>query len=145
DQNLRCRSTTGAPADAYEFLNAPPSNPARALALGIAGAALGGGAGYFIFMWIARQGFYALILPPALLGLGAGWLARQRSVPLATVCTIAGIALALFCEWRFAPFAADHSLGYFVTHLPDLRPITLIMAALGGYFSYRLSLVRETR
>ncbi len=120
-------------------------NPAGAVALGILGAALGGIAGYFLFIWIARQGFYALILPPALLGLGAGWCARQRSVPLAVVCTIGGIALALFCEWKFAPFTADHSLAYFVTHLSQLRPITLIMVALGGFFSYRLSLVREVR
>jgi hypothetical protein len=35
-------------------------------------AAFGGAvAGHFLFLWIARQGFYALALPGALAGLGA--------------------------------------------------------------------------
>ena len=31
--------------------------------LGAIGAAIGGVLGYFVFFWIAGQGFYALILP----------------------------------------------------------------------------------
>ncbi len=119
------------------------ANSTRALALGAAGAALGGLAGYFLFMWIVRQGFYALILPPALLGVGAGLCARERSMPLSVICAVAGVALALFCEWKWAPFSADHSLGYFIAHLHQLRPITLIMVALGGFFAFRLSMPRR--
>jgi hypothetical protein len=35
---------------------------------GLAGAVAGGAIGYFTFIWIARQGFYALMLPGALAG-----------------------------------------------------------------------------
>jgi hypothetical protein len=116
------------------------SNQIRPIALGLLGAAVGGCLGYFAFFWIARQGLYALILPPALLGGAAGICARQRSSILAIVCGVAGLALGLLVEWRFAPFIADATLGYFITHVHQLRPLTLIMLALGTVISYRLAL-----
>jgi hypothetical protein len=115
------------------------------LALGLLGALIGGCVGYFSFFWISRQGFYALALPGALLGLGAGLCARHRSSLLAIICGIAGLALGLFTEWRFAPFIADKSLSYFFSHLHLLRPLTWIMVALGTFLSYRLALGRDGR
>lgn len=116
------------------------SRQPKTIALGLLGAALGGCVGYFAFFWAARQGFYALILPPALLGLTAGWFARCRSTPLAIVCAIAGLALGLYTEWRFAPFIADKSLQFFLTHVHQLKPFTLLMLALGVFLCYRFAL-----
>ena len=116
------------------------SRQTKAIALGLLGAALGGCVGYFAFFWAARQGFYALILPPALLGLTAGWFARCRSTPLAIVCALAGLALGLYTEWRFAPFIADKSLQFFLTHVHQLKPFTLLMLALGVFLCYRFAL-----
>lgn len=118
------------------------SNPNRKpnLVLGLVGAVVGGAAGLFAFQWIVAQGFYALIIPPALLGLGAGFCARGRSVPLAIICGFAGLGLALFAEWRSFPFNNDGSLTYFVSHIPSLKPLTLIMIAIGTIISYRLAL-----
>ena len=116
----------------------------RTVALGLLGAVIGGAVGYFAFFWIARQGLYALILPPALLGFTAGVCARRRSTPLALVCGLAGLALGLFVEWRFAPFVADSSLLYFMTHIHTLKPITMLMLALGAFLSYRLALGRDS-
>ena len=113
------------------------------LARGLAGAVAGGMVGYFAFFWIAGQGFYALVLPPVLLGFMAGLCARGRSTPLALVCGAAGLLLGLFFEWRYAPFVADGGLLYFITHIHKLRPITLIMLAVGVFFSYRLALGRD--
>jgi len=42
----------------------------RNLLAGILGAAAGGILGYFAFFWIAGQGFYALMVPGGLVGLG---------------------------------------------------------------------------
>jgi hypothetical protein len=117
-----------------------PAATVRPIVLGLIGAAVGGCLGYFAFFWIARQGLYALLVPPALLGLAAGLCAWKRSSILATVCGIAGLALGLFTEWRFAPFIADPSLSYFITHVHQLRPLTLIMLAVGAVLSYRLAL-----
>lgn len=111
-------------------------------ALPLLGAILGGALGHFAFLWIARQGFYALVLPGALLGLGAGWLAKRRSLPLAVVCGLLALALGVFSEWRFAPFLADESLGYFLVHLDQLRSITWIMIVLGGGLGFWFALGR---
>ena len=115
----------------------------RNLLVGILGAAAGGLLGYFAFFWIARQGFYALMLPGGLVGLGGGLLARDRSPIRATICGLVALALGVFTEWRFAPFIKDTSLHYFLGHLHELRPITLLMIAVGGAFGYWLSLGRE--
>jgi hypothetical protein len=115
----------------------------QTIALGLLGAAVGGFLGYCAFFWIARHGFYALMLPPGLLGYGAGLGARQRSTPLAIFCGVAGLALGLFTEWRFAPFTADKSLGYFLTHVQSLQPMTMLMLAVGAFLGYRLALGRN--
>jgi hypothetical protein len=106
--------------------------PGKSVLLGLLGAAAGGTTGYFLFLWIAGQGIYALALPGALLGLGAGPGVRSRSVLLAGICAVAATGLGLFCEWRFAPFIVDPGLGYFLGHLHQLRPVTLVMVLVGS-------------
>src|SRR3989442_281727 len=100
-------------------------NPKTGWPLGCLGAVLGGWLGYLAFFWIARQGFYALPVPGAVLGIGCGLLARNKLVPLAVLCGVAALALGLYAEWRFEPFIVDKSLGYFVSHIHQLRPYTL--------------------
>lgn len=109
------------------------------------GAAAGAVLGFFAFFWVARQGFYAMVLPGALLGLGGGLLARDRSVLRATICGVLALALGLFTEWRFRPFYADPGLGYFLAHVHQLQPLTLAMIAAGGGLAVWLALGRERR
>jgi hypothetical protein len=109
----------------------------QAIALGLLGAIIGGTVGYFVFIWIAHQGFYALMLPGLLLGEGAGLLARRRSVALGITAAVLAIFLGLFSEWKIAPFAADPSFAYFLAHVQDLKPLTLIFVALGAFLAYR--------
>jgi membrane protein DedA with SNARE-associated domain len=116
------------------------SRQPKTIALGLLGAAIGGTVGYFAFFWIASQGFYAIILPPVLLGLTAGYFARCRSMPLAIVCSVAGLALGLYTEWRFAPFVKDDSLSFFLTHVHEKQPVKLLMLALGVFMCYRFAL-----
>src|SRR5947199_207594 len=72
--------------------------------LGLIGAAAGGVFGHLLFWWIVRQGFYALILPGGMLGLGCGLLARHPSRARGVVCGVAGLALGLFTDWTFEKF-----------------------------------------
>ena len=116
------------------------SRQPKTIALGLLGAAIGGTVGYFAFFWIASQGFYAIIIPPVLLGLTAGYLARRRSIPLAIICAVAGLALGLYTEWRYLPFAKDDSLLYFITHVHQKPPIKLLLLALGVFMCYRFAL-----
>ena len=103
--------------------------------LGFGGALVGGALGYFAFSWLLGQGFYGLILPGGLLGLGAG-VARPRSAVLAVVCGLAAVALGLFTDWRFEPFVKDASPGYFLLHLHPLKPVTLLMIGAGGVIGF---------
>ena len=103
--------------------------------LAIVGAIVGGVAGYFIFFWLASQGFYGMIIPGGLLGIGAGF-AKSRSLAIAIVCGIAALVLGLFCEWKFEPFAADDSFSYLLVHFYELKPITLLMIAAGAAIGF---------
>jgi Ni/Fe-hydrogenase subunit HybB-like protein len=122
-----------------------PAHPNRTakLALGLLAAFAGGLVGHFAFLWIARQGFYALALPGALAGLGCGLVSKQNCFPVAFACGGWALALGIFSEWRFAPFTKDAGLGYFLTHLQDLRPTTLMMILLGGVFGFWFALGRR--
>lgn len=108
---------------------------------GLVGAVLGGGAGYFIFGWLAGQGFYAVALPGVLLGVGAGWLGRGNSTAFSLGCGVLGLGLGVFSEWAQFPFIKDSSFGYFIRHFLDLKPISLLMISLGGaaafWFAWR--------
>ena len=96
------------------------------------GAAIGGAVGYFAFFWIARQGFYGLILPGGLLGLGAG-VFKGRSKIVAILCGVLALGLGLFTEWRFAPGAATgwhrHEHDYVVVPMTTGR---LLLEEPGG-------------
>jgi len=110
--------------------------PAAAWALGLLGAAGGGALGTWLFLAIAREGFYALVLPGALIGLGCGLLARRKSQALGIVCGLLGLAAGILSEWLFAPFIRDKSLPYFLAHLHELRVFTIAMILLGGFLAY---------
>jgi len=108
------------------------------------GALAGGVIGLFGFLWIARQGFYALVLPGALLGLGASFFANS-SRAICVVCGVLGLALGIVAEWQFAPFIRDASFGYFLTNIHQLRPITLIMIAAGAFIGFWAPFSRRQR
>ena len=100
------------------------------------GAAAGGALGYLTYRWILKQGFYALMMPGALLGLGCYGLARHPSRGRGAACALAAVALGLVSEWSAFPFVADASLAYFLAHAHHLRPITLVMIAAGAFVAF---------
>jgi hypothetical protein len=104
--------------------------------LGLVGAIGGGALGYFVFFLLAREGFYGMILPGALVGIGCGALSGCQSNVLGLVCCVLACALGIFTEWRYAPFNADDSFSFFVAHLHDLSRTALISMAVGGFFGY---------
>jgi uncharacterized membrane protein (UPF0136 family) len=115
-------STTAALAPTFDWI---------ALARGLAGAMVGGVVGYFVFQWLASRGLLAHMVPGVLLGMAAGWSARRRIVALGVICAIAALVLTIVAEWIRAPFVADESLTFFVTHLTEMNNATFKLVALG--------------
>jgi hypothetical protein len=106
--------------------------------LSLVGAIAGGVLGYYTFGWIYHHGFYGMMIPGALVGLGCGLLAPNSSRPRGILCAVAGLVVSLFAEWKFRPFIADGSLSYFLKNIPSLEPLALGMMAAGAFFAYWL-------
>ena len=119
------------------------TNTMKHWCLGLAGAAMGGALGHFLFIVIYHQGFYAMILPGALLGMGCGLLSGRRSIGLGIVCALLALGLGLWTEWKYFPFKADGSFLYFLKNIQKLNAITLIMIALRGFAGYWFGCGRE--
>jgi hypothetical protein len=111
--------------------------------LGLIGVVVGGAIGYFGFALLVHEGYYGLLLPGSLLGLGCGALSGGRSNLLGLVCCALAALLGIFTEWRFFPFRADGSFVYFLAHLHDCTPTTLISMAAGGFFGFWFGRGRE--
>ena len=108
----------------------------RDTALGLAGGILGGCLGYFLFSVVVRQGFYAIILPGALIGMGCGCLSGRKSLSLGIACAIGGLLLGIITEWRFAPFIKDKSLSFFLSNLHQLTRVTQILILVGSFLAF---------
>jgi hypothetical protein len=124
------------------FISKTP-NDLLAIAVGVAAGVVG----YLGFWWLAGRGYYGLILPGGLVGIGAGFV-LHRSKFVAVVCGILGLVAGVLTEYRYAPFIADGSLSYFLRHVTDLRQVTLIMIAAGaviGFWGPLKSRVRGSR
>ena len=110
--------------------------PVVGTVLGLVGAVVGAFLGYLLFVAIAGQGFYAIVLPGALAGVGCGALSGRKSNTLGIICGILGLAAGIVTEWRFAPFIADKSLFYFLTHIHELTRFTQVLILLGAAFAF---------
>jgi len=113
-------------------------------ALPICGALVGGVVGYYGFVVLLDYGFYALALPGGLLGLVSG-IVRVRSRIVPVVCAVLAIAAGLFAEHRTAPFVADGGFGYFLVHVTDLGPLTLVQIGAGGLIGFWVPFRRRIR
>jgi hypothetical protein len=74
---------------------------------GLVGAVVGGVTGYYAFGWALSQGYYAMVVPGALLGLGFGYLSGRSSKAFGGLCAGLALAFSLFVEWRFLKPAAS--------------------------------------
>jgi len=110
-------------------------NTMRNNLLVLAGAVIGGLIGHFAFLRLTHHGYYGLVLPGGLAGLGAG-VFKSRSVVISICCGILSLGFGIYSEWRYAPFLDDNSLSYFLIHLSQLSRTTLIMIALGGIIGF---------
>ena len=119
--------------------------PVVGAVLGLGGAVVGAFLGYLLFVAIAGQGFYAIVLPGALAGVGCGALSGRKSNTLGIICSILGLIAGILSEWRFAPFIADNSLSYFLAHIHELTRFTQVLILLGAAFAFWFGRGRKSR
>jgi hypothetical protein len=112
--------------------------------LALCGAVAGGVLGYFAFFWILTHGFYAMILPGGLVGIGAG-IFRNRSVWVAVVCGLLAVAIGVFTRYQAGPFEEDDSFAYFLAHLHQLSSVTLLMIGVGSFIAFWVPFRRTER
>lgn len=120
-------------------LNPTPREPAvdtRLIVRGVLGAVAGAGLGYAAFYFLLRQNYYAMVLPGALVGFGAALAMQREYRPMGFVSAAVALILSFYLEWRFVPFIADKSLGYFLAHLHQIAPVHLLMIAFGTFLAY---------
>ena len=117
--------------------------PALTIIRGVAGAVAGAVAGFYAFQWMASHGFYAMVLPGALMGLGCGYASGRQSTVLGGICAVAAIPLGLFCEAIVMPFVADNSFGFFFSNLGELSPVTWLMIVGGAIMSFWFGVGRD--
>jgi hypothetical protein len=111
--------------------------------LAITGALVGGVVGQFVFELLLGQGFYVLALPGAFVGWGASFSSRRRNVRVGVFSAVCALIVSIYSEWDAQPFVANESFSYFVTHLYQLKPFTLLMIVLGVVFGFSLGAGRD--
>ena len=103
--------------------------------LSLAGAAIGAVVGYVLFRWALSQGFYAMVVPGACLGLGAHLASPTRSTARGVVLGIAALIYGVLvdCKTNLPPF---DDVRYYFTHLANVGQISLLMIVVGGVVGF---------
>jgi hypothetical protein len=104
--------------------------------LGLLGAIIGGVVGFYTFKWLLNHGFYGMMIPGALLGLGSSLLARHRSTARGIVCGVAALALSLYTQWQLmssAPRFTD-----FLAQANELKSVEMLMMGVGTLIAFWL-------
>lgn len=104
--------------------------------LAAAGAVGGAVLGCLAFYFLLTLGFYGMVLPGALIGLGCGAQSAARSNAVGVAAALLALIVSLLTEWHFFPFLADNSLSYFLAHLGDLKTMTMLTIAAGVFAGF---------
>ncbi|MFT4637441.1 MAG: hypothetical protein ACI8T1_000750 [Verrucomicrobiales bacterium] len=105
----------------------------KSIGQALAGGILGGFLGYHAFFWAYKQGFYAMILPGALIGFGASFAyCRHLAIPI--VCALGALGLGLFTQGQIT----NGSWSYFISNLAKLKTMTWVMISLGSALAFWL-------
>ena len=103
------------------------------LILGVVGGVGGGVIGFLICKWLSSQGFYAVVIPGSLVGMGFGYCARKRHVVFGCVSGILGLFAGLITQWKV--YSNEPSFWKLVGELKDYSAVTWIMLGLGTVFA----------
>lgn len=92
--------------------------------------------GYVGFALLWKLGFYAMVVPGTMIGLGCGAQSGGRSLMLGLFAAFVAMGFGLFIEWKFFSFIADDSFGYFLTNLSELKTQTKLLITAGAFAGF---------
>ncbi len=107
---------------------------------GLLGAILGGILGGYLAYQAWMQGFYALVLPGALVGLGCGMLSWTNSNLRGVLSAVLAALAGLLSEWLICFLPAEKTLDNFIgflkqmTNEPRITQIFLTLGAILGFW-----------
>lgn len=106
---------------------------------GLVGSVIGGLLGYFLVDWLRRQGFYTIVLPGALAGLGCGFFSLTHSKARGVLCALEAAAFGLVTEWLVMYGPKEKTLDNFLGFLAQFQNepwVTIVMLALGVFLGF---------
>ena len=103
---------------------------------GTIGALLGAAIGGFVFFVLHDRGWYGLMIPGALTGLGFGLCSKRSFFSAGLFCAMIGLVVMLWCEWQILPKFKDKEFAEFLRVVPRLDSGTKIMLAAGTIFAF---------
>ncbi len=115
------------------------------LPLAILGTWAGAALGVLAFWGLYSNGFYAIMLPGLLSGLGGGYPLKRTSITVGLIAAVVSGITMLLTEWWFRPFVKDESLTFFLTHLNHLNGAAILMMVLGVAAAFWFGMGRDAR
>ncbi len=113
-----------------------PRGDSTVLIRGAVGAVIGAALGYAVFWGLAKLNIAAIIVPGALTGAVASRMSGRPSVEVGVIAAVVGAIATILSEWSLFPFVKDGSLTFFIAHLHELRPATLLLGAAGIFCAF---------
>ncbi len=113
-----------------------PRGESSVLIRGAVGAVIGAALGYAVFWGLAKLNIAAIIVPGALTGAIASRMSGRQSVEVGVIAAVVGAIATILSEWSLFPFVKDGSLTFFIGHLHELRPATLLLGAAGIFCAF---------
>ena len=103
--------------------------------LGLVGAIIGGAVGVALVYWLRNQGFYAMMIPGAFVGLGAHVASPYPSNLRGAILGVAGLFVGVVTEWAVF-WSGDPKFTVFLQEFPKQPTITFLMIGAGAIMAY---------
>jgi hypothetical protein len=106
---------------------------------GLIGSVVGGFLGYVLVVALWKQGFYTVVLPGALAGLGCGLCSWTNSTIRGILCALEAAAFGLVTEWLVMYGPHEPSLENFIGFINQFNRepwVTDLMLGLGVFLAF---------
>jgi hypothetical protein len=116
-----------------------------AMVRGIVGGTVGGVLGYFVFDWALTQGYYALVLPGSLVGIGCGLASGRKLLALGILSAIGALLVGALADWNSLANPSPTIWEHAATLLQANRRMTAILILVSVVLAFYFGIGRDRR